>query len=89
MIELLSILVVDDDASLRDAIGMILESAGHRVELAASGPEALNALEKARFNLVMSDLRMDPMDGLELLSQIRVRHAQLPVLLMTAFGDVD
>lgn len=89
MIELLSILVVDDDASLRDAIGMILESAGHCVELAASGPEALNALEKARFNLVMSDLRMDPMDGLELLSQIRVRHAQLPVLLMTAFGDVD
>lgn len=89
MIELLNILVVDDDASLRDAIGMILESAGHRVELAASGPEALSALEKGRFNLVMSDLRMDPMDGLTLLSQIRARHAQLPVILMTAFGDVD
>lgn len=89
MIELLSILVVDDDASLRDAIGMILESAGHRVALAASGPEALSALEKGRFNLVMSDLRMDPMDGLVLLSQIRARHAQLPVILMTAFGDVD
>lgn len=89
MIELLSILVVDDDASLRDAICMILEAAGHRVELAASGPEALVALEKGRFNLVITDLRMDPMDGLELLSRIRTSQANLPVLLMTAFGDVD
>ncbi|GAB2881537.1 sigma-54 dependent transcriptional regulator [Uliginosibacterium flavum] len=89
MIETLSILVVDDDESLRDAISMILESAGHRVVLAASGPEALAALEKQRFNLVISDLRMDPMDGLELLANIRGANPKLPVLLMTAFGDVD
>jgi two-component system, response regulator FlrC len=89
MIEALSILVVDDDAALRDAISMILESAGHRVKLAASGPEALTELESNNFNLVISDLRMDPMDGLTLLANIRAKHAQLPVLLMTAFGDVD
>ncbi|PLK48112.1 sigma-54 dependent transcriptional regulator [Uliginosibacterium sp. TH139] len=89
MIETLSILVVDDDPSLRDAISLILESAGHRVVLAASGPEALGALERERFNLVISDLRMDPMDGLELLARIRAVNPQLPVLLMTAFGDVD
>jgi len=89
MIEALNILVVDDDAALRDAISMILESAGHHVKLAASGPEALNVLESTNFNLVISDLRMDPMDGLALLSNIRAKHAQLPVLLMTAFGDVD
>ncbi|MDB5889159.1 MAG: fleR [Rhodocyclales bacterium] len=89
MIETLSILVVDDDAALRDAIGMILESAGHRVKLAASGPDALTLLESANFNLVISDLRMDPMDGLALLANIRAKHVQLPVLLMTAFGDVD
>ncbi|HEX5126375.1 MAG TPA: sigma 54-interacting transcriptional regulator, partial [Rhodocyclaceae bacterium] len=89
MIETLKILVVDDDAGLRDAIEMILKSAGHRVTLAASGPAALNCLGEDSFNLVISDLRMDPMDGLELLDQIRSRHAQLPVLLMTAFGDVD
>ncbi|MFT3733847.1 MAG: sigma-54 dependent transcriptional regulator [Rhodocyclaceae bacterium] len=89
MIESLNILVVDDDASLRDAISMILESAGHHVTLAASGPEALTELESASFNLVVSDLRMDPMDGLTLLANIRAKYAQLPVLLMTAFGDVD
>ncbi|MGC3965352.1 MAG: sigma-54 dependent transcriptional regulator [Rhodocyclaceae bacterium] len=89
MIETLNILVVDDDAALRDAIDLILGSAGHRVTLAASGPEALQALDGAHFNLVISDLRMDPMDGLELLGQIRARHRHLPVLLMTAFGDVD
>lgn len=89
MIETLNILVVDDDLALRDAISMILESAGHKVKLAASGPEALGLLEQGSFNLVISDLRMDPMDGLALLANIRAKHAQLPVLLMTAFGDVD
>ncbi len=89
MIETLSILVVDDDPALRDAISLILEAAGHRVALAASGPEALETLERQRFNLVISDLRMDPMDGLELLARIRSLNPQLPVLLMTAFGDVD
>jgi two-component system, response regulator FlrC len=89
MIETLSILVVDDDASLRDAMEMILESAGHRVYLAASGLEALGVLEKTSCNLVISDLRMDPMDGLELLGRIRSVNPKLPVLLMTAFGDVD
>lgn len=89
MIETLTILVVDDDAGLRDAIELILDAAGHRVTLAASGPDALAALEKTRFNLVISDLRMDPMDGLELLARIRATQPLLPVLLMTAFGDVD
>lgn len=89
MIDSLSILVVDDDAGLRDAIELILKSAGHKVTLAASGPEALERLGGQGFNLVMTDLRMDPMDGLELLGQIRIRQPQLPVVLMTAFGDVD
>lgn len=89
MLETLSVLVVDDDPALRDAIEMILETAGHRVSLAASGPEALGLLERSRFNLVITDLRMDPMDGLELLARIRSVNPKLPVLLMTAFGDVD
>lgn len=89
MLETLTILVVDDDAALRDAISLILEAAGHRVSLAASGPEALSLLERNRYNLVITDLRMDPMDGLELLARIRALNPKLPVLLMTAFGDVD
>jgi two-component system response regulator FlrC len=83
------ILVVEDDAALRDALLVTLETAGHQASGAASGPEALALLERQAFQMVISDLRMAPMDGLQLLAEIRRRKPGLPVLLMTAFGDVD
>jgi two-component system response regulator FlrC len=91
MSEHLNILVVEDDDALRDALLITLETAGHAVQVAASGPQALQLLSLARnaFNMVVSDLRMEPMNGLELLHEIRARWPGLPVLLMTAFGDVD
>ncbi|WP_126444209.1 sigma-54-dependent transcriptional regulator [Sulfuricystis multivorans] len=85
----MNILVVEDDAALRDALLITLETAGHRARGAASGPEALALLEREPFQMVVSDLRMTPMDGLALLAEIRSRKPGLPVLLMTAFGDVD
>ncbi|PKO59133.1 MAG: sigma-54-dependent Fis family transcriptional regulator [Betaproteobacteria bacterium HGW-Betaproteobacteria-19] len=89
MIEHLNILVVEDDAALRDAVCFTLEMAGHGVTGVDGGPSALAELERQSFNLVVSDLRMQPMDGLQLLGEIRARLPQLPVLLMTAYGDVD
>lgn len=89
MTEKLSILVVEDDTSLRDAVCLTLECAGHRVVGAADGPAALALVARNAFNVVVSDLKMEPMDGLELLSELRRRDPHLPVLLMTAFGDVD
>jgi len=89
MSEHLNILVVEDDDALRDALLITLETAGHAVHAAAGGPQALELLKRHAFNMVVSDLRMTPMDGLELLREIRTRFAGLPVLLMTAFGDVD
>ncbi|ANQ85877.1 sigma-54 dependent response regulator [Azoarcus olearius] len=89
MIEHLNILVVEDDAALRDAVCLTLEMAGHGVTGVDGGPSALAELERQSFNLVVSDLRMQPMDGLQLLGEIRARLPQLPVLLMTAYGDVD
>ncbi|HRD33432.1 MAG TPA: sigma-54 dependent transcriptional regulator [Rhodocyclaceae bacterium] len=83
------ILVVEDDAALRDAVCMTLELARHHVVGVDGGPGALAALEREVFDLVISDLRMQPMDGLELLGEIRTRVPQLPVLLMTAYGDVE
>ena len=85
----MTILVVEDDEALRDALSITLEAAGHRVSGADGGPAALALLERQDFNMVISDLRMSPMDGLQLLAAIRVRKPALPVLLMTAFGDVD
>lgn len=88
----LNILIVEDDAALRDAVSLTLKMAGHTVLGVDGGPSALAALSAQKgsgFNLVISDLRMQPMDGLELLSEIRHRQPQLPVVLMTAYGDVD
>jgi two-component system response regulator FlrC len=85
----LKILVVEDDEALRDALLVTLETAGHRVTAVDSGPAALAALAGDGFSMAVSDLRMDPMDGITLLAEIRNRYPGLPVLLMTAFGDVD
>lgn len=85
----LKLLIVEDDASLRDALCLTLECDGHHAVGAADGPTALRLIEKHEFNMVVSDLKMAPMTGLELLTEIRRLHPRLPVLLMTAFGDVD
>ena len=85
----LNILVVEDDPALRDALCLTLECAGHQVLGAADGPAALHLVGREAFNLVVSDLRMQPMDGIELLKNLRAGEPHLPVLLMTAFGDVD
>ncbi len=88
-IEPMNILVVEADESLRDALLVTLEAAGHRALGADGGAAALALIAREAFNMVVSDLRMAPMDGLELLAEIRARKPGLPVLLMTAFGDVD
>ncbi|MDI6750624.1 MAG: sigma-54 dependent transcriptional regulator [Rhodocyclaceae bacterium] len=85
----MNILVVEDDEALRDALLITLETAGYQASGAESGPQALALIERQPFQMVVSDLRMAPMDGLALLAEIRSRKPGLPVLLMTAFGDVD
>ena len=89
MFEQLNILVVEDDDALRDALQITLEAVGHEVVCVDGGPAALARLRDKTFNMVVSDLRMSPMDGLALLGEIRTGYPGLPVLLMTAFGDVD
>jgi two-component system, response regulator FlrC len=89
MSESLRILVVEDDEALRDALLVTLEAAGHRPLGASGGREALELLGREQFSMVVSDLRMAPMDGLRLLGELRARQPRLPVMLMTAFGDVD
>ncbi len=85
----LPILVVEDDAALREAICDTLELAGQAVLSAAGGEEALALLARRSVALVVSDVRMLPVDGIALLKEIRSRLPHLPVVLMTAFADVD
>lgn len=85
----LPILVVEDDPSLREAIADTLELAG-RAHVAVDGGEAaLRVLETQAFSIVVSDVRMMPMDGITLLKEIRARLPHLPVVLMTAYAEVD
>ncbi|WP_300451299.1 sigma-54 dependent transcriptional regulator [Accumulibacter sp.] len=83
------ILVVEDDAALREAVCDTLELAGQAVIAAAGGDEALQVLAGQAVSLVVSDVRMLPIDGITLLKEIRTRFPHLPVVLMTAFADVD
>ena len=85
----LPVLVVEDDPNLREAVCDTLELAGQAVVSAPGGAEALRLLDGQPVSLVVSDVRMMPMDGITLLKEIRSRHAHLPVVLMTAYADVD
>ncbi|WP_036645935.1 two-component system response regulator GlrR [Pantoea sp. A4] len=82
------LLLVDDDPGLLKLLGMRLSSEGFQVATAASGPEALRLIARDRVDLVISDLRMDEMDGLALFAEIQQRHAGLPVIILTAHGSI-
>ncbi|MGO2132320.1 MAG: sigma 54-interacting transcriptional regulator [Halomonas sp.] len=82
------LLLVDDDLSLLKLLGMRLQSRGFRVTTAASGKEALTRLEAERPDLVLSDMRMDEMDGLALFREIQRRMPGLPVIILTAHGSI-
>ena len=83
------ILVVDDEDSLRRVLQVRLEDAGYEVSVARNGEEALALLLKFRHDLVLTDLRMPGISGLELLTRIREAHPSISVVLMTAFGSVE
>ncbi len=82
------LLLVDDDPSLLKLLGMRLSSEGYQITTAASGPEALRLLQKEQIDLVISDLRMDEMDGLALFGEIQKRNPSLPVIILTAHGSI-
>ncbi|MCE8003954.1 two-component system response regulator GlrR [Halomonas sp. MCCC 1A11081] len=81
-------MLVDDDISLLRLLGMRLESRGYRVTTAESGPEALRKLEAERPDIVLSDLRMDEMDGMALFQAIQREVPGLPVIILTAHGSI-
>jgi two-component system NtrC family response regulator len=84
-----SVLVVDDQASAAEFLRLLLEQHGHQVATAAHGVEALGLLEEKHFDLVLSDLDMPEMDGLELMHRIRQRWPELPVVAVTALADIS
>jgi DNA-binding NtrC family response regulator len=83
------ILVVDDEASARTALAELLRGEDYTVETAGDGFKALGRLEEFAADLVLTDLNMPGIDGVELLRKIKEAQPELPVVLMTAFGGVE
>jgi len=83
------ILLIDDDDSLRRVTEYNLAAAGFTLETAASGHEGLEAFEKATPDLVVTDVKLGDMNGLDVLSEIKAKVPGLPVIVITAFGSIE
>jgi two-component system response regulator GlrR len=81
-------LVVDEDPALRRLMSTRLGAANYQVESADSARAALNAGERFRPHLVVTALRMEPMDGLALLSELKNRWPDMSVIILTAYGTI-
>ena len=87
--EQVDILVVDDDISHCTILQALLRGWGYRVALAYNGVQALEQVREKVFDLVLCDIRMAEMDGIETLKEIKTFNPSIPVLIMTAYSSVD
>ena len=84
-----NVLVVDDDQDMRTLLRDVLEDHGYKVTLAPNGQEALKSLREGEYPVVLTDLRMKGIQGIELLAEIKRSFPDTNVILMTAFGSVE
>ncbi len=84
-----TILLIDDDNSLRRVIEFSLTDGGYKVQTAASGEEGLRLFEKTKFDTVITDITMPGMNGMEVLAKVRQRDANIPVIVITAYGTIE
>ena len=84
-----SVLIVDDEAEIRESLQTLLELEGYEVETAVDGEDGLAKLGERPFDLVLLDLALPGRSGIELLPEIRALDAQLPVIIITAYGTVE
>ena len=84
-----TILVIDDNETMREGCAAVAKKMGHRVHTAASGREGVDAFADRGADFVISDLKMEGMDGLEVIREIRGHTPDALVMIITAFGDVE
>src|ERR1700730_6575513 len=83
------ILVIDDEADMRFAVRMLLERSGHSVVEAENGESALARIDEGRPDLVLLDMRLPGMDGIQILQKIREKQKDLPIIMVTGYGNVE
>lgn len=83
------ILVVDDNEAVREGVAAAIRKMGHHVEVAASGSAGLQLAKAKRFDFVITDLKMDQLDGVAVLREMAALDPDVPVMIMTGFGTVE
>jgi len=83
------ILVIDDDPSIRNMLEIVLKKSGYDVTCTDSGKSALEKLKKETFDLIISDIKMPDITGIELLKKIKAINPEIPVILITAFASAN
>lgn len=83
------ILVVDDEQQMRLAVAETLRRAGYETSEASSPPEALTLFKKSDYDLVISDIRMPEMTGIEMLPRLKAMNPNIPVIMVTAYGTIE
>jgi DNA-binding NtrC family response regulator len=82
------ILVVDDERNIRNNLRMVLEAEGYKVDTASNGDDAVIRVKERHYDIVLVDIQMPKMDGLELLRYLRALRPRMPVVMLTAYGTV-
>jgi two-component system response regulator HydG len=83
------ILVIDDDDAVRESLGRMLRSAGHTVETAETGEEGLAVARVKGYDVILSDMRMPGISGIDVLQRLREQHVDAAFIVMTGFGTID
>lgn len=83
------VLIVEDEESLVESLRFVLETEGFQVSAVADGPSALQAVRHRNPSLVLLDLMLPGMNGIDVCREIRAKDNRIPVLMITAFGDID
>jgi len=84
-----NILIVDDEQSYRQLLSLVFEGDGHKIRTAMNGRQAIDALAEGPADIIISDVKMPDMDGIEMLRAVRETQPDLGVVLMTAFASVE
>jgi len=85
----MNIMIVDDEKVVRESFLHWFEKIGHNVDAVASGPEALEKLAQAAFDLMFVDIKMPDMDGIELLERVKADFSDTDVVIITAYGSIE
>jgi FixJ family two-component response regulator len=83
-----TVFIVDDDIAVRDSLALLLGLKGFRARIFANAENLLNAYDAAWFGCILADVRMPGMSGLELQTELIMRESDVPVIIMTGYGDV-